>query len=275
MSTTNYFPSGGEGWDRLHAGPLAGHVDDYAVWLADQGYVRATGRQKLRLVGQFSHWMGDRALDLSAVDEKLLERFRLSRSRLGKATASVSSDGRHFLAWLRDTARLAPLEREPSHHDPVMETVERYERFLIDERGARPRTVLTYVSTVRAFLGDYLESRRNDLESLDCSHFNGFIRQSCRTQCPATTRVHVAALRGFARYLYRCGIVTVDIADGMGRVSTWRLANLPTALAPDQVEAMLASCNRETATGRRDYSVLMLLALLGLCLRAMNTPGTE
>ena len=264
MSTTNYFPSGGEGWERLHAGPLSCHVDDYADWLTDQGYARATGRQKLRLVGQFSHWMEDRGLDLSAVDEKLLERFRTSRTRLGKATASVSSDGRHFLAWLRDTARLAPFEREPSHHDPVMETVEQYERFLVNERGVRPRTVLSYVSTVRTFLGDCLESRCNDLESLDCSHFNGFIRQSCWTQCPATTRVHVAALRGFARFLYRSGIITADIADGMGQVSTWRLASLPTALAPDQVEAMLASCNRETATGRRDYSVLTLLALLGL-----------
>ena len=118
MSKTNYFPSGGEGWDRLHAGPLSCHVDDYAVWLADQGYARDTGRQKLRLVGQFSHWMGDRALDLSAVDEKLLERFRLSRSRLGKATASVSSDGRQFLTWLRDTARLAPVEREGDVNEP-------------------------------------------------------------------------------------------------------------------------------------------------------------
>ncbi len=199
MPKTNYFPSGGEGWERLHAGPLSRHVEDYADWLADQGYARVTGRQKLRLVGQFSHWMGDRGLDLPAVDEKLLERFRISRSRLGKATASVSSDGRLFLAWPQDTARLAPLEREPSHHDPVMETVKRYERFLIDERGARSRTALTHVSTVRAFLGDHLESRRNDLESLDCSHFNGFIRQSRRTQCPATTRAHVAALRGFAR----------------------------------------------------------------------------
>ena len=53
-----------------------------------------------------------------------------------------------------------------------------------------------------------------------------------------------------------------DIADGLGRVSTWRLSNLPTALEPDQVEAMLASCNRETATGRRDYSILVLLPTL-------------
>jgi len=142
--------------------------------------------------------------------------------------------------------------------------VQRYERFLIDERGARPRTVQTYVSTVRAFLGECFDSRRQDLGSVDCSHLNGFIRQSCRTQCPATTRVQVAALRSFARYLYRSGIVTADISDGMGRVSTYRLSSLPTALEPDQVEAMLGSCNRETATGRRDYSVLVLLAMLGL-----------
>ena len=248
----------------MHAGPLGCHVDDYADWLAHRGYARDTGRRKLRLVGQFSHWMGDRRLDHSAVDETQLERFRVSRSRLGKDTASVSLDGRQLLTWLRDTARLAPVKPEPPHDDPVTETMQRYKRFLINERGASPNTILAYLSTVRAFLGDCFDARSEDIGSLDSSDVNGFIRQSCRTQCPATTRVHLAAIRSFAGYLYRSGVAAANIADGIARVSTWRLANLPTALESDQIEAMLASCNCETATGRRDYSVLMLLALLGL-----------
>ena len=140
MSTTNFFPSAAAGWDRLHAGPLADHVDDFADWLADQGYARRTGRRKLRLAGQFSRWLGDQGLDLPALDELQLERFRSFRSRLGKYTANIMSDGRELLTWLREAERLAPIGPEPSYGDPVGGTVDRYERFLFGGRGS-PRHV--------------------------------------------------------------------------------------------------------------------------------------
>jgi len=58
--------------------------------------------------------------------------------------------------------------------------------------------------------------------------------------------------------------MATDIADGIAGVRTWRLSSLPKGLEADQVEAVLASCDRDTVTGRRDYGVLLLLALLGL-----------
>ena len=264
MSTTHFFPSVAEGWDRLHAGPLSGHVEDFADWLADQGYARITGRRKLRLVGKLSRWMEARQLGLPALDETRLERFRTSQSRLGKDTTKMTSDGRELLSWLRQTERLTPTEPEPSHDDPVAETAHRYERFLFDERGASLSTVQTYLSTVRTFLGDRFDSRPAELGSLGLHDVNGFIRHSCQTHGPATTRVHVAALRSFTRYLYQSGTIATDIADGIAGVRTWRLSSLSKGLEPEQVQAVLACCDRETVTGRRDYAVLLLLALLGL-----------
>lgn len=264
MSTSNFFLPAGPGWDRLHAGPLSGHVDDFADWLAHQGYARKTGRRKLRLVGQFNRWLGDRGLDLPALDEVQLERFRRFRSRLGKYTANVMSDGRELLTWLRETDRLAPTGAEPSCDDPVGVAIDRYERFLFGERGASLNPVQAYLSTVRAFLGDRFDFGPADLGSLGLQDINGFILHSCQSHSPATTRVHVAALRSFMGYLYQSGIMATDIADGVAGVRTWRLSSLPRGLEPDQVEAMLASCDRGTVTGRRDYGVLLLLALLGV-----------
>ena len=264
MSTSTFFPSAAEGWDRLHGGPLSSHVDDFADWLADQGYARSTGRRKLRMVGKFSLWMRDQGLDIPALDGMQLERFRTSQSRLGKHTANVMFDGRELLTWLHETDRLAPSEPESFHHDPTVETVDRYERFLVGERGASLTTVQAYLSTVRAFLGDCFDARPADLGSLGLHDVNGFILHSCRAHSSATTRLHVAALRSFTGYLYQSGIMATDIADGIAGVRTWRLSSLPKGLEPDQVEAMLASCDRRTVTGRRDYGVLLLLALLGL-----------
>jgi site-specific recombinase XerD len=44
----------------------------------------------------------------------------------------------------------------------------------------------------------------------------------------------------------------------------WRLAGLPQALEPGQVAALLASCDRGAAAGRRDFAMLTLMARLGL-----------
>jgi site-specific recombinase XerD len=47
-------------------------------------------------------------------------------------------------------------------------------------------------------------------------------------------------------------------------VARWSGAGLPRGLARGQVAALLASCDRRRATGRRDYAILVLLARLGL-----------
>jgi integrase len=47
-------------------------------------------------------------------------------------------------------------------------------------------------------------------------------------------------------------------------VVPWRPAALPRSLEADQVLRLLASCDRETTVGRRDFAILLLLARLGL-----------
>jgi site-specific recombinase XerD len=47
-------------------------------------------------------------------------------------------------------------------------------------------------------------------------------------------------------------------------VANWKQSSLPRALPPEQVEQVLASIDRKTAIGRRDYAILLILARLGL-----------
>ena len=44
----------------------------------------------------------------------------------------------------------------------------------------------------------------------------------------------------------------------------WRLSGLPKGLEPSQLRQLLASCDRRTRTGRRDYAIVLLLSRLGL-----------
>jgi site-specific recombinase XerD len=42
------------------------------------------------------------------------------------------------------------------------------------------------------------------------------------------------------------------------------MASIPRAISVEHAQAALASCNRQSATGSRDYAILLLLARLGL-----------
>ena len=59
-------------------------------------------------------------------------------------------------------------------------------------------------------------------------------------------------------------MIAAPLAWAVPAVAGWRLAGLPKALEQGQVAAMLASCDRGTAVGRRDVAMLILMARLGL-----------
>jgi integrase/recombinase XerD len=74
----------------------------------------------------------------------------------------------------------------------------------------------------------------------------------------------VTALRSFLRFLCQRGSIKTDLASALFGVAHWRLSHLPKSLPPDQVERLLRCCDRRTASGQRDYAILLLLARLGL-----------
>ncbi|MGH2908146.1 MAG: tyrosine-type recombinase/integrase, partial [Solirubrobacteraceae bacterium] len=74
----------------------------------------------------------------------------------------------------------------------------------------------------------------------------------------------MTALRSLLGFLHLRGIVSGPLAEAVPSTASWRLSGLPRALEPEQLQALLGSCDGATATGRRDLAVLAMLARLGL-----------
>lgn len=72
------------------------------------------------------------------------------------------------------------------------------------------------------------------------------------------------ALRSFCHFLFLRGDTARDLYESVPSVRKWRQSTVPTFLTPEQQEALIASADRSTPTGRRDYAILLLLARLGL-----------
>ena len=73
-----------------------------------------------------------------------------------------------------------------------------------------------------------------------------------------------SAFRSFFRFLFQHGELRLDLAPSVPTVADWRLSAIPKYITPAEVARVLGSCDRQTAIGRRDYAILLLLARLGL-----------
>jgi integrase/recombinase XerD len=103
-----------------------------------------------------------------------------------------------------------------------------------------------------------------DLAELMAADVVAFVVDRCPAQSRGAAKMTVTALRSLLGFLHLRGIVSAPLAEAVPSTASWRLSGLPRALEPEQLQALLACCDRTTANGRRDYAVLVLLARLGL-----------
>ena len=245
----------------LRVGPLARDLDGFAADLAAQSYARGTALGKLGLVRHLSLWLESEGLDVEALDEGLFDTFLRTRgSRRARQGEAVT--GRLLLGYLRSKGRIPDAPEPAVSNDPMARIERTYERYLIDERGLSPSTVGKYVAAVHAFLAKRFGARKVALDMLVARDANRFIMRHAISRSHAKDLA--AALRSFLRHLHQREDIAADLAGAIPTVTIWRLSELPKSLLPEQVELVLASCNRNTATGRRDHAVLLLLARLGL-----------
>ena len=242
----------------LRVGPLARDLDGFAADLAAQSYARGTALDKLGLARHLSLWLESEGLDAEALDERRFDTFLHTR---GKPNGGAVP-GRELFAHLRRMGRIPDAPEPAASNDPMARIERTYERYLINERGLSPSTVGKYLAAVHAFLAKRFGGREAALDMLVARDANRFIMRHAISRSHAKDLA--AALRSFLRHLYRRGDIAVDLAGAIPTVTNRRSSELPKSLPPEKVESVLASCDRNTAVGRRDHAILLLLARLGL-----------
>ncbi len=248
---------------RLYSGPLATHIDAFAERLASQGYAGSTAREKLRLVAGLSRWLDRGKLEADHLNEQRIRQFLDYRSRRGFTGRDNAATCRTLLAHLREVGCIPAVPAVIN--DSAFYSIESdYARYLSQERGLAPATLLNYLPTVRRFLTERFGAGPPKLNELCPQDTHKFILRHAHTVSPAQAKLLVTALRSFLRYLYQHGHVALDLAGAIPSVANWRFTHLPKALRAEQVECLLESCDRSAAAGQRDYAILLLLARLGL-----------
>jgi integrase/recombinase XerD len=135
--------------------------------------------------------------------------------------------------------------------------------FLANERGLRATTLHNYVYTLRPFEA-YLAQADVALAELTPAGIAAFVSARAEILCKTGMLDSACALRVFLRYLHREGIVATDLACSVPRGRVYRQASIPRAIGWEDVQRLLASIDRRSDVGKRDYAMLVLLASYGL-----------
>lgn len=245
-------------------GPLADHIRAFAASRTALGYATSSIQYEIRLATRFSEWLKRRGVPLRRVDaawvsQYLRDRYRQVRPRSGDAAAL-----RHLLEFLRREGLIAPAPIARRHVTPVERAVRAYVHYLRDVRALADATITNYAPFVLQLLRDRFGDGPVRLRGLTAHDVVRFVHRQAPRLHLKRAKLLTNAVRSFLRYARYHGAVTRDLAEAVPAVANWSMPSIPRAIPDDQVRQLLASLDRRTAMGRRDYAIVLLLARLGL-----------
>jgi site-specific recombinase XerD len=244
-------------------GPLLRYAPGFVAELARLGYTADSASGQMFLMAHLSRWLVGERLDAGGLTPQVVQRFLAARRAAGYKLYRSPKALVPLLGYLRELG-VTPPAPPPGPAGPAQTLLDRYRHFLVTERGLGCATARDYVVKVRPFLAGRERAGGLDLASLTAAEVTAFVLASCPGKPKGTAKLTVTALRSLLGFLHVEGLIRESLGEAVPAVASWRLAGLPTALEPTQVAALLASCDRSTAVGRRDFAMLTLLARLGM-----------
>lgn len=250
-------------------GALAPYVAAYGRQLGARGYTRRSVVNESRQVARLSRWLEANGLTAAELNGARIEEFLDFQRGTGRFRSQWSRPG--LLCMLEVLRGLGvAAEEPPPPGSPKRDLLARFERFLLAERGLAAGTVRGYVAHAGRFL-DGLGSV--DLGDVTASEVSAPVMRESAAVSVSATQNFVAGLRSFLRFCVIEGLVSTDLSEAALPVTGRRRSSLPRGITGSDARALLASCDRRSAIGRRDYAVLVTLIRLGL--RRSEVAGLE
>jgi len=233
---------------------------EYEGRLLRTGYHHQVARLHLQSIAHFGVWIELEGHPLETIDEQTVGAFERHRSACACPGTSrhrgrqVLSGVRGFLQHLRERG-VVQVEARPL---PVR-WVQGFLRWMHVERGVVESTLSSYGS----YAGDLVRVLGDDPRTYTARGLRDFLEQRCRHYRRNSSRMVLAAVRMFLRYLAVEGQCRPGLEHALTPLAHWSQQSLPRGLRPEEIRRVLVLCP-STPRGLRDRAVLLLLSRLGL-----------
>jgi len=249
-------------------GPLAAYADGFREDLAGQGYSEDQVRGYSKLAACLSRWLDGRGLAAGDLAGEAAGMFLRARREEGHRELTSDRALAPLLGYLRRMGVVA----ERADASPAGVLLEEFRRHLRDERGLAPASIQRYLYHARLFVAWLPAPADAALAALSAGQVTGYVvAEAARGAWHANSTV--TALRSLLRFLHQAGYVPRPLAEAVPRARGHKSRGLVRAADAGQITAVLAACDTDSAAGRRDYAIIMVMARLGL--RACEVAAAE
>jgi integrase/recombinase XerD len=244
-------------------GPLASHATGFSEELRRLGYSEAGVRSHLMLLGDLSSWLEEEGLAPGGLTAGQMARFLRARRERGHRELFTASGAAPLLEYLTGLG-VVPAHSRPVPAGPGEALLERYRQYLTSQRGLTGPEVARHVAVAGLFACSVAGSGEAGWAAVSAADVTRFVVAQCSARSRASACKLLSCLRSFLRFAYLEGHTAVALWQAVPPAATWSASSLPRWVAAEQVAALLAACDRDSAAGRRDFAILVLLSRLGL-----------
>lgn len=234
------------------------HLEAFLAFLAQAGYAENTRRGKARRIAPFIQWTHSSGIRLYEVDDldACIDAFLAGPSRrLYKHRCALQA----FVAYLREAKVLPSRSMELS---AAAALCQRYLEHLHRQQGLSDHSIAAYAVSVRGFI----DAMRlpEEAAGLDALAIRRYLLTVSQQHAVATVKVYAAGLRSFLRFCLLKGLISRDLSTALPCIGRCQPKPMPPILTDEDIERVLATVDRSSLRGCREFAVLQLLARLGL-----------
>ena len=147
----------------------------------------------------------------------------------------------------------------------IKEELRRYDEHLRDVRGLSAGTRKDRLRIIGLLLEGKFKHREVVFTRMQPDDVRQFLAtRLAQRQTFSNASQHAAALRSYLRYRATCGDLVAELAAVIQNPVHWKLASLPRALKPDEIERLLESFSTKYRWPKRSYAIIRCALDLGL-----------
>jgi len=249
---------------RVPEGPIAPYLGAFGEFLSGQGYAVTSIHRQVFLAACLSRWLKRQGVEAQRINSDHPKRYLRYRGRQAKPRPGDGAALRHLIDFLRGESLIPAETVVVPRSTPVEDCAQAYAQYLREAQALAEATIINYVPFAQGFLQGRFGDGPVALADLSARDVVTFVQVQAPRLHGKRAKLMTSALRSFLNYARYRGEVVLDLAAAVPVVANWSMPSIPRAIPANQVQQLLTGIERCTATGRRDYAILLLLARLGL-----------
>lgn len=148
------------------------------------------------------------------------------------------------------------------HNSYFIEVIDDFKKHCINKNYSVV-TIEHYTKQSARFL-DYVDSHRiTTCGEINLTLVNDYIK-TLAGYAYKTVEQQLCSLRAFFKYLYKNGLIAVELSQKIPMVQARKQARIPSVWSASDLKKLIAAIDRGSPLGKRDYAIILLACRLGL-----------